>query len=85
MKSQDALVREAAVDALLALYSQEENISALHGFTERFKGRFAELTNDVSDAVAVKGVGTQHIISPTLTKNFCSCQLTPSCHHQRAS
>lgn len=33
---QDALVRGAAASALLALYSQRDNVAPLHDFTERF-------------------------------------------------
>lgn len=54
--AQDALVRQAALDALLDIYSAEENLSPLHGFTGRFQHRFAELVYDVDEAVAVKGV-----------------------------
>lgn len=53
---QDALVRETALDALLEIYSSEDNLSPLHGFTGRFQERFAELVYDVDEAVAVKGV-----------------------------
>lgn len=53
---QDAVVRQAAVTALLALYSVDDNISPLHAFTERFSTRFAELVYDVDEGVAVKGV-----------------------------
>jgi hypothetical protein len=49
-------VRETALDALLEIYSNEENVSPLHGFTGRFQHRFAELVYDVDEAVAVKGV-----------------------------
>ncbi len=45
-----------ALDALLEIYSNEENVSPLHGFTGRFQHRFAELVYDVDEAVAVKGV-----------------------------
>jgi len=54
--AQDALVRQTALDALLDIYSIEENLSPLHGFTGRFQHRFAELVYDVDEAVAVKGV-----------------------------
>lgn len=50
------MVREAAVDALLALYSNAENRGIMREFTERFRSRFLELPNDVDDSVAVKGV-----------------------------
>lgn len=53
---QDALVREAALDALLDAYGSEENLSPLHAFTGRFQSRFAELVYDKSEAVAVKGI-----------------------------
>lgn len=53
---QAAVVREAALDALLALYSTEENQITMHEFTERFRSRFLELPNDIDDSVAVKGV-----------------------------
>jgi hypothetical protein len=49
-------VREAAIDALLALYSVPDHLSPLHDFTDRFKKRFCELIYDISDAVAIKGV-----------------------------
>lgn len=55
---QAAVAREAALDALLALYSNEENRGIMAEFTERFKGRFLEIPNDVDDSVAVKGVST---------------------------
>lgn len=50
------MVREAALDALLALYSNAENRGTMREFTERFKSRFLEIPNDVDDSVAVKGV-----------------------------
>ena len=53
---QEAVVREAAVEALLGLYAEQDNLAPLHEFTERFKGRYCELPNDISDAVAVQGV-----------------------------
>ena len=53
---QAAVVREAALDALLVLYSNDENRSTMHDFTERFRSRFLEIPNDVDDSVAVKGV-----------------------------
>jgi hypothetical protein len=49
-------VREAALDALLTLYKNADNLVSMHEFSERFKDRFLELANDVDDDVAVKGV-----------------------------
>ena len=49
-------MREAALDALLALYSNAENRGIMREFTERFRSRFLEISNDVDDSVAVKGV-----------------------------
>ena len=49
-------MREAAVEALLGLYSEPNNLAPLHEFTERFKSRYCELPNDISDPVAVQGV-----------------------------
>lgn len=54
--AQDAVVRSCAVSALLGLYSQHDNLSPLHDFTERFQQRFKELIYDVDECVAVKGV-----------------------------
>lgn len=54
--AQDAVVRSCAVSALLGLYSQHDNLSPLHDFTERFQQRFKELIYDVDEGVAVKGV-----------------------------
>ena len=53
---QAAIVREAALEALLALYKDADNLVAMHEFTERFKHRFLELPNDIDDRVAVRGV-----------------------------
>ena len=54
--TQDAMVRRAAVTALLALYSQRDNLPTLHDFTERFLQRFSELVYDRDEVVAMKGV-----------------------------
>ena len=53
---QAAIVREAALEALLALYKDADNLMSMHEFTERFKHRFLELPNDIDDRVAVRGV-----------------------------
>ena len=53
---QDAVVREAAVDALVALYNNEDNVLPLHEFVTRFRARIGELIYDIDDSVAVKGV-----------------------------
>ena len=54
---QDGAVREAAVDALVALYNDEANVLPLHEFVNRFRPRIRELIYDIDDSVAVKGVG----------------------------
>lgn len=54
--AQDARVRLASVNALLALYSAPDNLASLADFTQRFQQRFSELFYDVDEAVAVKGV-----------------------------
>ncbi len=53
---QDAVVRSCAALALLGLYGQRDNLSAMHEFTERFSARFKELIYDVDESVAIKGV-----------------------------
>ena len=49
-------MREAAVDALVALYESEANVLPLHEFTTRFRPCIGELIYDIDDSVAVKGV-----------------------------
>ncbi|GAB4819997.1 hypothetical protein N2152v2_007043 [Parachlorella kessleri] len=56
LSDKDPSVRSAAAGALLALYSQRDNVGPLHDFTERFSTRFKELVYDVDEGVAVKGV-----------------------------
>eukprot|EP00887_Chlorella_sp_A99_P000272 scaffold13.g272.t1 len=56
LSDKDAGVRRAAVGALLALYSQRDNVGSLHDFTERFLQRFTELLYDRDEGVAVRGV-----------------------------
>lgn len=52
----DAAVRMVAVNALIALYSVEGNVSQLKELTTRFAPRFTELVDDIDDDVAVAGV-----------------------------
>lgn len=59
---QAAVVREAALDALLALYNNVDNRTTMHEFTQRFQHRFLELPNDVDDNVAIKGVSFAPIV-----------------------
>ncbi|KAL4451286.1 hypothetical protein ABPG77_009358 [Micractinium sp. CCAP 211/92] len=56
LSDKDARVRLASVNALLALYSNPDNLASLSDFTQRFQQRFSELFYDVDEAVAVKGV-----------------------------
>lgn len=53
---QAPVVREAAVDALIGVLGENDNLAAMAEFIERFTARFLELPGDVDDAVAVKGV-----------------------------
>lgn len=65
LPAQDARVRLASVNALLALYSNPDNLASLSDFTQRFQQRFSELFYDVDEAVAVKGVRTAEPLGPT--------------------
>ncbi|PRW20268.1 sister-chromatid cohesion 3 [Chlorella sorokiniana] len=56
LSDKEPRVRLAAVNALLALYSNADNKAALQDFTQRFSQRFGELFYDVNEAVAVKGI-----------------------------
>ncbi|KAL4420809.1 hypothetical protein ABPG75_010465 [Micractinium tetrahymenae] len=56
LSDKDARVRLASVSALLALYSNPDNLASLSDFTQRFQQRFSELFYDADEAVAVKGV-----------------------------
>ncbi len=65
LTAQDARVRLASVNALLALYSNPDNLASLSDFTQRFQQRFSELFYDVDEAVAVKGVRPAEGLGPT--------------------
>lgn len=56
LSDKEASVRMVAANALLTLYSSAQNPTQLRDFTDRFRGRFAELVYDKEDAVAVAGV-----------------------------
>lgn len=52
----DAGVRCCAIDALCALFEDEENFTSLELFTSNFKDRFVELIMDVDNHVSAKAV-----------------------------
>ena len=52
----DAGVRSCALDALSALFEDEENFTSLELFTSNFKDRFVELIMDVDNQVSAKAV-----------------------------
>ena len=71
---QEPAVREAAVDALVALYEDEGNVLPLHEFTTRFRPRIGELIYDIDDNVAVKGVRNDLHHSPKISSSRHSDQ-----------
>lgn len=73
--AQDARVRLASVNALLALYSNPDNLASLSDFTQRFQQRFSELFYDVDEAVAVKGVRPAQRVKLRLLQRRCSPRL----------
>jgi len=56
LSDKDAVVRHAAVSAILRLYEDEKNVVQLRDFTNRFADRMVELMEDKDDAVAAAGI-----------------------------
>lgn len=65
------MVRDAAVSALLAMYSDADNVQGLATFRERFAMRIAELIYDVDHVVAVKGVRVAVIVTAAGAVGSC--------------
>jgi len=56
LSDKDSGVRRSGVLSLIRLFKDQNNVSALEGFTERFTARFLELIYDVDTGVAVLAV-----------------------------
>lgn len=55
-KAQAPGVREAAVEAIIGILAEEDNLPPIREVISRFKSRLLQLPDDVSDHVAIKAV-----------------------------
>lgn len=56
LSDKDSIVRQSAVQGLVALYSSESNVLTLHEFSVRFKNRICEMVYDVDEGVAIGAI-----------------------------
>jgi len=58
LNDRDSSVRKAVLDNLFNIYDDDENLSALSKFTDRFRARMKEMLNDIDPQVVASAIQT---------------------------